>query len=527
MNLGTYLKDLAERFSVYIYLLTLFILGFFIYRKSLSYGFILDDFHQVVDNLIVHNPTRWLEAFTGSTISTTNIEGGIYYKPIMTLVYGLIWQFGQEAYGFHLIQLSIHILNSFMVYLFLKKSTQLPVVYCYIVGLLFLCHPINTEAVVFIADLQEPLYTFFGLLGLLHLSSFKSLKSGIFSFFLFLLSMLSKETGFLYLLIGMVYIYIFDKERFKSCMFFAIACISTYLFLRLELASLTSVHSENMRINRITLAERLQTVPKVLIHYIQLFFYPYELSLTQDWFVKEMSLKDFWLPLIFVVLILIACVYLSLKNKHFFFFTLWFLFGWGLHSQIIPLDGTVSDRWFYYTFIGFTASIFLYAHYLSLPRKILVITSLIAISFLSVRSYKRSLNWQNALTLYSHDLNIDPESAYLNNNYALELLKMKQYEAAIPYFEKTISLSPQYSEAWYSGWLNVGASYLFMEDFLNAEKNIKVALQSGSLKSYKAYLMLLDNQGRRDDFINILTTALQRFPNDTALIEIKKSMISN
>lgn len=192
----------------------------------------------------------------------------------------------------------------------------------------------------------------------------------------------------------------------------------------------------------------------------------------------------------------------------------------------MPLDGTVSDRWFYYTIIGFTAIPFLIAHYLSVSRKALVIASLVIISFLSIRSYNRSLDWQNALTLYSHDLNIDPNSAYLNNNYALELLNTKQYKAAIPYFEKTIRLSPENSDAWYSGWLNTGASYLFLEDYQNAEKNIRIAMQSGSLKSYKAYLMLLDNQGRRDEFINILNAALLRYPNDPPLIKIKNELTS-
>lgn len=512
------------RYSSYLYLFIVFLLGICIYGHSLSYGFILDDFPQVVNNLIVHNPAKWLESFSGSTITTSTVEGGIYYKPIMTLVYGLIWQFGPEPYGFHLVQLLIHILNSFMLYLFLKKSTPLPVVYCYIIGLLFLCHPLNTESVVFIADLQEPLYTFFGLLGLLNLSFFKTRKAEAISFFLFLLSLLSKETGGLYLLIGLVYIYLFEKERFRSCFLLGLTCLSLYLFLRLGLASLITVHSENMRINRITFLERLQTIPKALIHYIQLFFYPDQLSLTQDWVVQELSLKDFWLPLISVVLILSTCIYVAFKNTYFFFYVLWFLFGWGLHSQMIPLDGTVSDRWFYYTFIGFTTLLFLLAHFLAVSRKIVVTASLIAISVLSIRSHTRALNWQNALTLYAHDLNVDPDSAYLNNNYALELLNTKQYKAAIPYFEKTIRLSPENSEAWYTGWLNTGASYLFLEDYPNAEKNIKVALQSGTLKAYKAYLMLLDNQGRRDEFVSILNTAIQKYPHDVALIEIKKNI---
>ena len=143
-----------------------------LYFKTLDYGFFLDDVSQIINNPLVHDLSNWYLHFKFSTMASgdaTNSIGGVYYKPLMMITYSFLWNIGHgETFPFRVFQLSLHALNSYLVFqLFKHLFSKNSVAYAFIAGLIFLCHPINSEAVLFIPDLQEPLYTFFGILGLL------------------------------------------------------------------------------------------------------------------------------------------------------------------------------------------------------------------------------------------------------------------------------------------------------------------------------------------------------------------------
>ncbi len=512
-------------YSLYVALL-ISLFGGCIYYESLSYGFILDDYLQVVNNPIVRDLSKWLLAFTNSTVATQAGIDGVYYKPLMTIAYSLIWKLGSgQAFYFHLFQLCLHLVNCYLIYILSRAlKPNWPVNISIFFSLLFLVHPINTETVVFIADLQEPLYLFFGLCGLIIIIRESTFFSLILAGFLFLLSLLSKETGLLFSLASLVYLFIYDRKRIRLSAAVLVVVISIYLYLRLAVAGLNVVHSDNMRINRIDFAERLLNVPAVLVHYIQLYFYPAKLSLTQDWVIGSPNIFNFLLPLLLVLFIVGCLIYFSSKNKLFLFFSIWFLMGWGLHSQIIPLDGTVSDRWFYFSFIGLTGLLLEILRNLS-SKKIISVILFTTLPLFAYRSHTRASNWKTALSLYENDVKFDPESSYLNNNYGLELFNVGQYEKAVPYFQKTIELAVNKSAQWYTGWLNLGSSYIYLEQYDKAEHCIKIAIEYGSAQSFKSYLLLLDKQGKIQEFkIFLIETALKKYPNDLSLQKIKLNL---
>ena len=504
------------------------IFGFAIYLKSLRYGFILDDEFQILKNPLVQDLSKWYMHLTNSTMSMPEAIGGIYYKPLMMITYAFLWKVGGgTAFIFHLFQLSLHVLNAFLVYkLFEHFFSKEKTLWALFAGFIFLCHPINAEAVLFIADLQEPLYTFFGLSAILLIVSPISSQWRIcLAAFLFFCGLLSKESGVLYILVGLTYSFIFNKALVKSLLVSTGAVAIVYLALRLGLAELNSIHADTMQISRADLLTRLTTMPKVLIHYLHLFFYPANLSLTQDWVVTDFSWPDFWLPLLEVIAVLslsLLFLYKTQEKKLFLLFFLWFCFGWGLHSQIIPLDGTVSDRWFYFTILGFLGMLLVFANTkFELSNLKLSIMLFLSTMVLSGTTYNRTLNWKNGISLYQHDLKINPESFYLNNNLGLEYMSLENYAEAIPLFEKTISLSDEKTRSWYIGNLNLSAAYLLKRDYKKAETFSRISLPYGDARSYRSLAWSLLAQNKYEELESFLKLSLEKFPNDAGLAKIK------
>src|SRR5207249_2274788 len=103
--------------------------------------------------------------FTGSTFFNGNsqIAIGNYYRPLLTTYFAGIYSLsGANYFLFHFFQLLLHIVNTIMVFFFLKHFLKGAITL--FLSLLFLVHPINSEVVFYISDAQEVLFFFFGML---------------------------------------------------------------------------------------------------------------------------------------------------------------------------------------------------------------------------------------------------------------------------------------------------------------------------------------------------------------------------
>lgn len=508
------------------------IVGLFIYFTSFNDGFVLDDIQQIVNHASVHDLSRWADHFFSSTMANPSGVSGIYYKPLMMLSYSFLWKLGGGMpYSFHLFQFILHCVNSFLIYTLFNYFFKNEKSFGFLAGLIFLVHPLNSEAILHSADLQEPLYTFFGLLILMSLIKIKkSLNSMILIFFLMLASLFSKESGILYLATGISYCFIFEKQKMKPYILTAFLGLSTYFYFRFGLAHLTSLKHESTLIAQSDFATRMQTIPKIIIHYIHLFFYPDQISLTQDWVVSNLTFNDFWIPLL-EVLFLTGLIFYFMqiyKDKLFLFFLSWIILGFSIHLQIIPLDGTVSDRWVYFPMIGALGLIFIGLQKSQLNRKKIFVTLGLIVIGLSVRSYYRTLNWQTPYALFEHDVKIDPGSAYLNNNFGLELFFRGEYEKAKPYFLKTLHVAKKESFAWNTANMNLAAVYLFAKDYVLAEQFSQMLLPTKDPKVYRIYSWSLFGQNRKAELRQFLKTqALPLFPQDFNLKDLERYLDSN
>jgi tetratricopeptide (TPR) repeat protein len=131
------------------------------YANVLNGAFQFDDYNVIVNEPHVHTWASWL-ASLGSGI-----------RPLLKFSYTLDWTMGTGVVGFHLTNLLIHSVNTFLVYRLAQVFTRqqwlrdslrhVPL----LTALLFAVHPVNTEAVSYISGRSASLMTLFYLAALL------------------------------------------------------------------------------------------------------------------------------------------------------------------------------------------------------------------------------------------------------------------------------------------------------------------------------------------------------------------------
>jgi len=479
-------------------------LGLLIYGFSLSNGFVWDD------EAIFQN--------TGATSTS------VYFRPVMTAVYTAIHTiFGQNPFFFHLFQIIFHIVTAITVFYLFRRFFEENL--SLILALIFLAHPANVEAVSFISAMQDVVFTLTGITGLYLIVSSKnfSIAKIILATLILFISLLMKETAIVFFVLVFCYLFIFKKNNQKLLInysLFALIFLMIYFLFRLSGSNLYVQGQGLFPIMRVSLATRLINIPSIIHYYLSMFVYPINLAIAQNWVVNFPDFLHFTLPLIIEVFTFLEIILYIQKKKDktltFFFF--WLLIGLLPHLQIIPLNMTVAERWLYFPMIGLLGMI---GTVLSFPRRresrlIIPLMVLVVILF-SARSFVRTLDWRNGLFLFGHDIKKN-SSFDLQNNFGVELFRVRRYDEAKKYFEISIQLAPY----WWVNWNNLGAVYEQEKNIQKAAEYYQKSINNGQY--YLAYENLAKilvlygkNQKMTEEF---LKKSLQLFPENENLRSI-------
>src|SRR5262249_37936060 len=124
------------------------------YWPSLMGPFIWDDNTLIANNDVVHAADGWHRMW---------IPGGnIDYWPITNDSFWIEWHlWGERTIGYHLDNLILHIANSLLIWLILRR---LSIPGGWLAALLFAIHPVNVESVAWIAQRKNTLSMVFFLL---------------------------------------------------------------------------------------------------------------------------------------------------------------------------------------------------------------------------------------------------------------------------------------------------------------------------------------------------------------------------
>src|SRR5258708_7385934 len=296
-------------------IIAIILVGFLLYFHSLQNGFVGDDKSQVIDNPALHSIVNIPQFFSGSTFDNGGQLTGIYYKPLMSVFYATIYTFfGPNPFYYHALSLIIHISNSILVFLvlkyFLSKRSS------FILALVFLVHPINSQSFLYISALQDVLFFFFGMFTLWVTENFKPTIFRIFLVVaLLFLSLLSKETGILFFPIIIFFKYLFEKRLVTLLILGETFIFGTYAFLRIRAIGLHPAITASSPIQTLNLFDRLKNTPGIIIFYVKTFIFPKDLALSWQWTVQKNGTLYSFLPLVIVILLIVLFVCLGFIFK--------------------------------------------------------------------------------------------------------------------------------------------------------------------------------------------------------------------
>ena len=452
------------------------IAGLVVFSNMLFNGFVWDDITFIVNNQAVHSLN------IPSLIGHNAINTGGFYRPLAAIYSALIYTiFGENAFFYHFFSLVIHLINVSLVFILFKHffSKRLSL----FLSLIFLIHPIQVETVSYISGAGDLLFFIFGISALvLSLKDNLSRKRlGLISLLL-LLSILLKETGFLFLLTVIFYKIIFKHKNIIPILISGSVISLLYIAVRLGIGNAdTAGHSGYAQIYSLPLIARAINIPEIINYYLRITVYPANLAINQLWIVNSINYSTFYFPLLIDSIffgVIFSIGFLIRKNKKnfstFLFFSLMFLMGLSLHLQIIPLDMTVSDRWFYFPFVGLLGMVGLVCALIkSINKKVRIFfytVGLLVIVALSTRTIVRNTNWTNNITLYAHDLKIS-DNAQLEQNLGYEYYSQNNFEKFLYHTNRSIKLLANESN-----FYNLALFYQNNGDLKKAQQYYKEAL---------------------------------------------------
>jgi Tfp pilus assembly protein PilF len=499
------------------------LIGFAVYSSGFSNPFLGDDYPQIINNPLVHSISHIALFYSAGTIYSGNKSSpltGVYYRPLMTTLYSLTYSvFGASPLAFHVAQLLLHVGCVFLIYLILRRFMKSWI--AFFLALVFLVHPINSQAVFSIPNMQEPLFSIFGLLGLWLLMRSGRMLVVLASAGCLLLSLLAKETGILYVVMAIVYLIMFNHKRLMLfALPTAVICL-IYMVLKIHAVGLAS-NPHLAPIDNLSLLGRLASGPAILGQYFSSLVFPLHIASSYYWTYSYRSFRNFWLPLSLATCVVILLAYFGvfLRSKYeaafrsYIFFGVWLVVGLVMHSQIMPLDATASDAWLYFPLVGLLGMVGIgFSVSKKLQTRPIVVIVICLIVALGLRSYLRGFDWQSQPKLASIDLAISKDNYVAQFIVANSLLDQGNVSLAKVYAARSVDT---YIVAANTNIL--GRIFYRQGDYAQARQVFSLGIQHQNYyELYEDLANLSLVYGRPQQSAKFLAQAVKRYPTDATL----------
>jgi tetratricopeptide (TPR) repeat protein len=488
----------------FILIISLFvIIGFALYANTFQNQMFWDDNDFILNNQFIKNWQYFPKLFSENVIAGAGLLSN-YWRPILLCVFSIEWHLWKDwAPGYHFVNTSFHIIDAILLFLilfYIFKNRWLAL----LTALIFLVHPLQTEAVTYVNSLGDSLSVFFIFLGILLYLKFRLY---FLSFLMYILALMSKETA----IVMPAFIFIADffflsssqrelslKEKLKTAVktiwpFLILAGV--YILLRITVLNFINTFNlyDEENIFTSNFYVRLFTFFKILTIYFRLLFWPANLHMERS---VEIATSLFSLSVIFGGLIFLGLLVLAFtKFKRFpilSFGILWFFIGLAPTSNLlVPISGLLYEHWLYVPMIG----VFLILIWLGIIigkkykiQKPLLVIFIILLILLSIQTINRNRDWRDPIIFYNQTLKYAPDSYRVINNLGMAYADKGAHEQAEKLYKRAINLDPTNPVAYH----NLGNTYketnkkdLAIENFQTAIK-----LDPKFIFSYNALLSI-------------------------------------
>ena len=546
------------------------LLAFILYANTLSHGFVLDDSLVITKNqFTTQGLAGWSKIFTTDTFfgyfqipgKETIITGG-RYRPLSLALFALIYQiFGAKAFVFHLFNVLLYALSAILLFktlhaLFHKSQQASWFSLAFLSTLLFVAHPVHTEVVNNIKCADEILSLLLSILTLkftLKAYDTEEKRWAWWAGLAFLGACFSKENAITFLAAIPMAIYFFRPKNSSASsipvttlLFPAIIAFVLFFVARGTVLHWKFGEEANVLINNpfikwdgakwlpFTFGERSAAIVYSLGEYLRLLVFPH--PLTHDYYPRQIGIVSWadwqvWLSAVAGAGI-IAGAFTGLKQKHIISFALlYYIITISIVSNVFfPIGTNLSERFIYMPSLAFGLIVGYYILKINNNSIKLALIGLLLTAY-TAKTVIRNQVWKDNLTLASTDIAVSGNSAKLNNSYAAQLSekalkasspqeKAALTNQAINYYNKAITINPNYVEAFYGR----GSAYFIRQQFPAALSDYQMAektapdfpnLQNNLVLTLReSAKILLQNPDNKPLAVQYLREAQRRFPND-------------
>jgi tetratricopeptide (TPR) repeat protein len=492
------------------------------YSSTFSASFHFDDEPNIIEYAAIKDLSRFWDT------------AGTRYVGFLS--FALNYRFGRfDVFGYHLVNLSIHAVNGFLVYALVvllmrtpratpsgngvRVAHWIPLA----VAALFIVHPIQTQAVTYIVQRYTSLVTLFYLLAVVCYLRWRLTESGPWTRQLWyvaalgstVLAMKTKEISFtLPFMLIVVEAALFRPRGWRAWIPLA-PFLATLPMIPLSLNK--GMGQAGLGFARETLAidrfSYLLTQFNVVVTYLRLMILPVNQNLDYDYPVAQ----SFWEPTViasflFLLGLALVGIYLLIRSPRFRlvgFGIVWFFVALSIESSIIPIHDVIFEHRVYLASAGFLlAAVVLSAEVLGRRPMAAGLAAVLIVVVFAAATYRRNLVWQDELTLWTDVVAKSPNKPRARNNLATAYAKLGRFDEAEAEYLTALRLDPNRSET----HNDLGVAYAKQGRLDDAIRQYAEALRltptdpSIHYNIGNAYL----RQGRVDEAIQEYQIALQR-----------------
>lgn len=533
---------------------SLFILILLIYSNSFHCAWHFDDFTNINNNPNLHmTEISWHSV--KSALFSDGDQPNKLYRPVACLSFALNYYFGGlNVFGYHVVNILIHFISSFFLFLFLYRSLTLPTLRekyerdAYFISLLatvlWAVNPLQTQAITYIVQRMASLAAMFYIAGMYFFLRARtdSLKRRRIFFFVlcgisFLFAMGSKENAAMFpvsLLLFEILVIQKDPVHFLhvhmgrlGIVLGATLCIAL-AYLYIDTGSLLTF-LKGYASRPFTLGQRLLTEPRIIVFYLSLLFYPMpnRLSIVHDFPISTSLFHPVstFFCILAILTIITGAILLGKKRPLISFCVLFFFLNHVIESSIFPLELVFEHRnylpsmfLFLPVAIGFS---FILEIYKNKPAMKSVLSGFIILVLIGLghSTFMRNFTWKNEKSLWIDAVDKAPNLYRPRHNLANSYQNDGKSDKAIAEYNIALKKRISYNiKGKYITYYNLGILYYHKKKYNKAISYYRksVSLNPGFPDAFTNLASVMDLIGKHRKAEKYLQKALSLNPFSSA-----------
>ena len=518
-----------------VHILIIVVLGILIYSNTFNVPFLLDDDYSIASIII----------------DLQNIYSNRY---IGFLTFALNYKMhGLDVVGYHIFNLAIHLLNALLVYWLIILTFRTPYASAYLqkevletsnpyrwlplfTALLFVSHPVQTQAVTYIVQRFASLSTLFYLASLVMYIKARgsdSSKKARYAFYAVsiisaILAMRTKEIAFTLPVMVVLYEFLFFRGDIKKRMLYLLTLLLTMFIIPLSVMVTQGGLTAARGIDELTKIagsadvsrwDYLNTQFRVIVTYIRLLFFPVHQNLDYDYpLYRTFFSPPVFLSFLFLLGVFCWGIYLLYRsnesdqaNRFWYrliaFGIFWFFVTLSVESSIIPIVDIIFEHRLYLPSVGFSMAllsgiVFIHVRLANRGKaaaNVFMPVMILAVIILSLTAHERNMIWRNEVALWEDVVKKSPYKVRPHINLGLAYEKQGRVDDAVREYQAAVKHEPDYAGA----HNNLGATYYKQGRFADAIKEYQMAIKLNPDYTVAHYNLGLayEKQGRLDDAV--------------------------